>query len=74
MYSDQYALTLSPSCFSSMQVEHGRVHRHYNIQSPYPEGYVGDMEGDEGPNAEQYRFYKWVKRINTEYRAYGECI
>ena len=57
-----------------MQVEHGRVHRHYNVQSPYPEGYVGDMEGDEGPNAEQYRFYKWVKRINTEYRAYGECI
>ncbi|KAL7536837.1 hypothetical protein ACHAWF_015139 [Thalassiosira exigua] len=51
-------------------VEFGRINRHYNVQSPFPEGYVGDYEGDDPELVEAHRFFKWVKRIHAEYRSY----
>ena len=52
-------------------VEFGRINRHYNVQSPFPEGYVGDYEGEDGEVVEAHRFHKWVKRIHAEYRSYA---
>ncbi|KAL9189369.1 hypothetical protein ACHAXT_009044 [Thalassiosira profunda] len=52
-------------------VEFGRINRHYNVQSPFPEGYAGEYEGEDGELVEAHRFHKWVRRIHTEYRAYA---
>ena len=53
-------------------MEFGRLNRHYNVQSPFPEGYVGDHEADQdGELVEAHRFHKWVCQIHAEYRAYA---
>ncbi|KAL7529903.1 hypothetical protein ACHAXR_005173 [Thalassiosira sp. AJA248-18] len=52
-------------------VEFGRINRHYTVQSPFPEGYIGDYEAEDGELVEAHRFHKWVKRIHAEYRAYA---
>ena len=45
--------------------------QHYNVLSPLPEGYVGDIDEQDGEVAETHRFAKWVKRLHTEYRSYA---
>jgi len=53
-------------------MEFGRINRHYNVQSPFPEGYLGDHEGEQDAElVEAQRFHKWVRRIHAEYRAYA---
>lgn len=50
------------------------MHRHYNVQSPFPEGYVGGPDFDDnqdGELVEAHRFSKWVKRLHAEYRAFA---
>lgn len=51
-------------------VEFGRINRHYNVDSPFPEGYIGDYEGEDADLVEAHRFHKWVRRIHSEYRTY----
>ena len=55
-----------------VQVDFGRLNRHYNVSSPFPEGYVGDFEDQNEEVVEAHRFSKWVKRIHAEYRAYAQ--
>ena len=52
-------------------VEFGRINQHYAVSSPFPEGTEpGDADGD--PDAlEAHRFYRWVRRIQAEYRNYS---
>ena len=58
--------------FAVIQMEFGRINRHYNVQSPFPEGYLGDHEGEQDAElVEAQRFHKWVRRIHAEYRAYA---
>mmetsp|Transcript_2257 Transcript_2257/g.3325 ORF Transcript_2257/g.3325 Transcript_2257/m.3325 type:complete len:334 (+) Transcript_2257:1-1002(+) len=53
-------------------MEFGRINRHYNVQSPFPEGYLGEHEGEQDTEVvEAHRFHKWVRRIHAEYRAYA---
>mmetsp|Transcript_22786 Transcript_22786/g.42942 ORF Transcript_22786/g.42942 Transcript_22786/m.42942 type:complete len:216 (-) Transcript_22786:715-1362(-) len=48
-------------------VEFGRVNRHFNIPNPDdPDNFVGEHTTDV---AEARRFYKFVSRVQTEYRA-----
>ncbi len=47
------------------------MNRHYTVQSPFPEGYVGDYQDQDAELVEAHRFSKWVKRIHTEYRSYA---
>jgi len=51
-------------------VEFGRLNRHYNVLSPFPEGYAGEFEEQDGELVEAHRFSKWVKRIHAECRVY----
>lgn len=51
-------------------MEFGRINRHYNVDSPFPEGYIGDYEGEDADLVEAHRFHKWVRRIHSEYRTY----
>jgi len=52
-------------------VEFGRVNRHYNTQSPFPEGYLGEEGEQDAELVNAHRFHKWVKRIHAEYRVYA---
>lgn len=52
-------------------IEFGRVNRHYNTQSPFPEGYLGDEGEQDAELVEAHRFHKWVRRIHAEYRVYA---
>lgn len=52
------------------QIEFGRVNRHYNTESPFPEGYLGDEGEQDAELVEAHRFHKWVRRIHAEYRVY----
>ena len=54
-----------------IQVEFGHRHGHYNVQSPFPDDYPGDIEDQNAENVEEHRFAKWVKRIHAEYRSYA---
>lgn len=49
------------------QVEFGRVNRHFNVPNPVPNGEDPPEINTEA--AEAVRFYKFVKRLHTEYRA-----
>lgn len=52
-------------------VEFGRVHQHYAVVSPFPEG-TEPADADANPEAiEAHRFYRWVRRIQAEYRNYS---
>jgi hypothetical protein len=52
-------------------VEFGQMHRHYNVQSPFPDDYPGDIEDQDAEMVEMHRLAKWVKRIHSEYRSYA---
>lgn len=52
-------------------IEFGRVNRHYNTQSPFPEGQLGDEGEQDAELVEAHRFHKWVRRIHAEYRVYA---
>ena len=47
------------------------MHRHYNVQSPFPDDYPGDIEDQDAEMVEMHRLAKWVKRIHSEYRSYA---
>ena len=44
---------------------------HYNVQSPFPDDYLGDTQDQDAEIVEAHRFAKWVKRIHAEYRSYA---
>ncbi|KAL9178325.1 hypothetical protein ACHAXT_001753 [Thalassiosira profunda] len=48
-------------------VEFGRVNRHFDVANPVPDG--ADPPDANTEAAEAVRFYKFVKRLHTEYRA-----
>jgi hypothetical protein len=45
--------------------------QHYNVPFPFPEGYVGDIDGLDNDVNEMHRFAKWVKKLHAEYRSYA---
>lgn len=53
-----------------LQVDFGRMHGHYHVQSPFLDNYLGSVEDQDAEIVEAQRFAKWVKRIHAEYRSY----
>jgi hypothetical protein len=45
--------------------------QHYNVLSPFQEGYVGDIDDQDGNVAKMHRSAKWVKRLHDEYCLYA---
>jgi len=53
-------------------VEFGRVHQHYAVVSPFPEGAEpADADAADPEALEAHRFFRWVRRIQAEYRNYS---
>ena len=68
--SDSFTLCLVPTIFSN-QVEFGRVNRHFNVPNPGSNSYDGQETIDDPTSevADAKRFYKFVVKLNTDYRA-----
>ncbi|KAL3759263.1 hypothetical protein ACHAWU_002064 [Discostella pseudostelligera] len=66
----KYALVSWEDNFNRL-VDFGRTHMHYNVQSPFPDDFLGDIEDQSAELVEAHRFAKWVKRIHSEYRSYA---